>query len=128
MPEALYGASNPRETPDGVQRYGSVIGLRPELERRYRELHADAWDSVLTRLHACNIRNYSIFVAELDGKKYLFSYFEYVGEDFARDMRAMADDPQTRRWWQETEPCQIKLPGRAPGEVWSGLERVFYTA
>ena len=40
----------------------------------------------------------------------------------------MADDPATRRWWQETEPCLIKLPDRAPGQVWSGPERVFYTA
>ena len=126
--KASYGKTNPRQTSDGIQRYGSVIGLRPEMERRYRELHANAWDSVLTRLYACNIRNYSILVSELEGKKYLFSYFEYVGEDFAADMRAMADDPETRRWWQETEPCQIKLPNRAPGQVWSGLERVFYTA
>jgi L-rhamnose mutarotase len=31
---------------------------------------------------ACNIRNYSIY--NKDG--YLFSYFEYVGEHFDRDM------------------------------------------
>ena len=124
----IYGATNPEETPDGVQRYGSVIGLKPEMERRYRELHSDAWDSVLARLYSCNIRNYSIFVSRLEGKKYLFSYFEYVGDNFDADMKAMADDPETQRWWEETEPCQIKLPDRGPGEVWCGLERVFYTA
>lgn len=82
--KASYGKTNPRQTSDGIQRYGSVTGLRPEMERRYRELHANAWDSVLTRLYACNIRNYSILVSELEGKKYLFSYFEHIGEDSPR--------------------------------------------
>jgi hypothetical protein len=42
---------------------------------------------------ACNIRNYSIYLHRLpDGNHYLFSYFEYVGSDFAGDMAKMAAD------------------------------------
>ena len=40
-------------------------------------------------------------------------------------MRAIAADPQTRRWWQETDPCQIQLPTRQPGANWSDMEMVF---
>ena len=43
-------------------------------------------------------------------------------------MRAVAQDPQTRRWWRETDPCQIQLPGRQPGANWSDMGRVFFYA
>jgi len=127
-PEPVYGKTNP--APDqteamAVKRFGSVIGLEPEKERYYRELHANAWPGVLDRIKESNIRNYSIYVTEIDGKRYLFSYFEYVGKDFESDMLGMADDPETQRWWKETDPCQIQLPTRKPGANWSDMEVVF---
>jgi L-rhamnose mutarotase len=124
----VYGPSNPSpEEQEGtvIQRFGSVIGLSPHKEQVYRELHADAWPTVLERLRQSNISNYSIYVTELDGKKYLFSYFEYKGNDFEGDMRAIAQDPETRRWWKETDPCQVQLPTRKPGANWSDMEMVF---
>jgi L-rhamnose mutarotase len=62
---------------------------------------------------------------ELEGKKYLFSYFEYTGDDYEGDMRAVAEDPETQRWWKETDPCQIQLPTHKPGANWSDMEMVF---
>lgn len=130
-PLARYGATNP--TPDGedaspFRRFASVIGCKPELEQYYRDLHANVWPTVLDRIRKSNMRNYSIYVAELDGRRYLFSYFEYVGRDLVTDMKAIADDPETQRWWKETDPCQIPLPGRKPGAHWQELERVFCLA
>ena len=61
-----------------------------------------------------------------DGKHYLFSYFEYVGSDFAADMAAMAADPRTQEWWKITDPCQEPLPDRAEGEWWAAAEEVFH--
>jgi L-rhamnose mutarotase len=127
-PEPRYGPTNP--APDEaaamqVKRFGSVIGLDPDKEAYYRQLHAEAWPGVLARLRASNIRNYSIYVAELEGRRYLFSYFEYTGSDYEADMRAIAGDPETQRWWKETDPCQIQLPTRKPGANWTDMERVF---
>jgi len=83
---------------------------------------------VLAQIEKSNIRNYSIFLKQLpDGNHYLFSYFEYVGEDFAADMAAMAEDPRTQEWWAVCEPCQIPLANRADGEWWSDMEEVFHT-
>lgn len=124
--ESIYGVTNPRSSEDGVQRFGSVIGLKPEMEATYRELHANAWESVTTRLAQSHIHNYSIFISTIEGKKYLFSYFEYTGSDYEQDMRAVAQDPETQRWWRVTDPCQIQLPGRQPGANWSDMERVFF--
>ena len=126
--EPAHGPTNPSPESGAstrVERFGWVIGLKPEKEQYYRDLHADVWPAVLERLKQSNISNYSIYVTELDAKRYLFSYFEYRGDDFERDMRAMAEDPEVQRWWKETDPCQIQLPSRKPGAHWSEMERVF---
>ena len=70
-----------------MKRYGMVLGLREEKIDEYKRLHAAVWPGVLKKIAECNIRNFSIYLRKLpDGKHYLFSYFEYVGEDYDADM------------------------------------------
>jgi len=110
-----------------VTRYGSVIGLRPEKLEEYKELHANVWPGVLKKIKECNIRNYSIYLGELEeGKYYLFSYFEYTGDDFKADMAKMAADATTQKWWTFCEPCQSPIPTRKEGEWWADMEEVFH--
>lgn len=110
-----------------VKRYGSVIGVRPEKIEEYKRLHAAVWPDVLKIIEECNIRNYSIYLRELDdGKHYLFSYFEYTGDDFEADMAKMAADPTTQKWWGVCEPCQEPLPDRAGSAWWADMEEVFH--
>ncbi|WP_316845666.1 L-rhamnose mutarotase [Pedobacter psychrodurus] len=115
------------QEPTKVVRYGTVTGLKPEKIADYKKLHAAAWPAVLKKISDCNIRNYSIYLKEIDGKPYLFSYFEYTGKDFAADMKKMAADTTTQRWWKETAPMQVPLPdAAAKGETWSSMEEVFH--
>jgi len=107
-----------------MRRFGMVIRVRPERLDEYVRLHAAVWPEVLKMIGACNVRNYSIF--HKDG--YLFSYFEYHGTDFEADMRKMAADPITQRWWEVVKPCQEPLATRAPGEWWANMEEVFHCA
>ncbi len=110
-----------------VQRFGSVIGIQEEAIPEYKRLHADAWPGVLAQIEKCNIRNYSIYLGEIKpGEFYLFSYFEYVGEDFEADMAKMGEDETTQRWWKHTDPLQTPLETRAEGEWWMGMEEVFH--
>ena len=110
-----------------MKRYGTVIGLRAEKLDEYKQLHAAAWPGVLKMITACHIQNYSIYLRQLDdGQHYLFSYFEYVGDDFAADMAKMAADPTTQKWWASCKPCQQPLQNRAPEEWWSSMEEVFH--
>ncbi len=106
-----------------MQRFGQIIGVRPESLEKYREYHAAVWPGVLETIRKCNIRNYSIFLR--DGL--LFAYFEYHGEDFDADMQKMAADPVTREWWSIMEPMQKPLDNRAKGEWWANMEEVFHT-
>ena len=110
-----------------MRRYGSIIGLRADKLDEYKRLHAAVWPDVLEQIRNSNIRNYSIFLRRMpDGNCYLFSYFEYIGDDFEGDMAAMADDPRTLEWWAVCKPCQVPLPDRIEGEWWSDMEEVFH--
>lgn len=111
-----------------VQRYGMVLGLKEEKIEQYKRLHAAVWPGVLKTIKDCNIRNYSIYLHEIEpGKHYLFAYFEYTGDDFKADMQKMAADPVTQKWWELCEPCQIPLENRKEGEWWASMEEVFHT-
>lgn len=111
-----------------VQRFGRVVGLNRETMDQYVILHAHVWPEVLKQIRDSNIRNYSIFMGELDdGKLHLFSYFEYVGDNFEADMQAMANDPLTREWWKLTDPLQKRVKNTPPGDQWKALQEVFHT-
>ena len=105
-----------------MKRYGMVLRLRPEKYEEYKRLHAAVWPEVLDMISRCNIRNYSIY--HKDG--YLFSYFEYTGDDFDADMAKMAEDETTQRWWKITDPMQTPLESAAEGEWWAPAEMVFH--
>jgi L-rhamnose mutarotase len=126
----MYGPTNPTPTQAAqasVKYYGSMIELRPGMEEKYRKLHADVWPEVKAAITKAHIRNYNIFVAELDGKRYLFSFFEYTGTDSKVDFAGMAKDPTTRdKWWPVTNVCQIRLPGTPKGQQWLPLEQVMH--
>lgn len=105
-----------------MQRFASVIGIKPENREEYERLHADVWPDVLAQIATSNIRNYSIYrYGDL-----LFSYFEYVGDDFDADMSAMAQDPTTQKWWDVCKPLQAPLKDRAEGEWWASIPEVFH--
>jgi len=105
-----------------MQRKGSLIHLKPEAEAEYKHYHQAVWPEVLSKITECNIRNYSIFLR--DGM--LFSYFEYIGEDFKADMARMAADPKTQEWWIIMNPMQTPLENRAEGEWWASMPEVFH--
>lgn len=118
---ALLACRNP------VKRYGMITGLKPEGVEAYKKLHAAVWPGVLEKLKDCHIQNYSIYLQEMDGKYFLYSYFEYAGNDFESDMKKMAADSITRLWWKSTDPLQQPLPAAAAEKkIWTNMEEVFH--
>ena len=110
------------------KRFAWVTGLKPEKAEYYRQLHAHPWPAVNRKIKECHIQNYSIYEREIDGKLYLFSYLEYTGRDFDADMKKMAADPDTQRWWKETDPCQLPLPdAAAQKKIWSMAKEVYHS-
>lgn len=113
--------------PTQIQRHAWVTGLKPNKADYYRKLHANPWPSVNAKIKECNIRNFSIYEREIEGKTYLFAYLEYTGKDFAADMKKMGDDSETQRWWKETDPCQSPLPDSLKaGKIWSDTKELYH--
>jgi L-rhamnose mutarotase len=105
-----------------MQRFGQLIGLKPDQIEAYERLHAETWPEVLAMIAECHMHNYTIF---RHGTQ-LFAYFEYTGDDFEADMAKMAADPKTLEWWSITDLMQVPLEGREPGE-WTDMKEVFHT-
>lgn len=109
------------------KRYVWITRLKAEKAQYYRELHAHPWPAVNKMIKECHIQNFSIHEREIDGKLYLIAYLEYTGTDFDADMKKMAQDPETQRWWKETDPCQSPLPDAASqGKIWADTKEVYY--
>ena len=97
--------------------------IEPDRCAEYKRLHADVWPDVLKMITACNLRNYSIY--HKDGR--LFTYAEYVGEDFGADMAKMAGDPTTQEWWALVVPMFKDADEQtAAGDVWVDMEEIFH--
>lgn len=107
-----------------MERMGLMIGLNADRIDEYKELHTAVWPEVLDMIRACNITNYSIFLREPENL--LFAYWEYTGEDFEADMKLMAADPDTQRWWDICMPCQKPLESLGEDEWWATMEEVFH--
>ncbi len=105
-----------------MKRYASVLRMPPENLPRYSELHAAVWPGILAKITECNIRNYSIY----HRSGWLFSSFEYVGDDYDADMALMAADPLTQEWWDVCKPLQQPLEDRAEGEWWAPMDELFH--
>ncbi|MDD3194354.1 MAG: L-rhamnose mutarotase [Paludibacter sp.] len=104
-----------------MKKIGQMIRLKAEGEAEYVRLHAEPWPGVVDQIYRSNIRNYSIFKRGLN----LFACFEYVGDDFEKDMAAMAADKATQKWWEAVKPLMEPLDDRLPGEFWSDMEEIF---
>lgn len=110
-----------------MQRMSAVVGLDEAAIPEYVRIHEAVWPTVLKRVEACHIRNYSIYLHRMpDRKYYLFSYLEYHGTDWHGDMARMAADPETQRWWKITQPMQQPLADRPVGSWWSPMTEVFH--
>jgi L-rhamnose mutarotase len=108
-------------------RYGMVTGIKPDKIDYYKKLHAKPWPAVLNKIEECNIRNYSIYLQKINDGYFLFSYFEYVGNNLDKDMQKMAADTTTQRWWKETDPCQLPLPeALEQHKIWTAMPEVFH--
>jgi L-rhamnose mutarotase len=106
----------------GVKRVGMVTQLRPDKIEEYKRLHADSNAGVRDLLTKYHMRNFSIYLQQIDNKWYEFGYYEYTGQNFEADMATMAKEPRTIEWLKVCDPMQIPLPG---AKGWTEMERVY---
>lgn len=105
-----------------MKRCGEIIKIKPEGLEKYKAYHANPLPGVNEMIKECNIQNYSIY----QRGNYMFSYYEYVGEDFETDMARMAADPVIQEWWDLVKPLMQPLEDKKEGEFWSAMEEVYH--
>ena len=107
-----------------VKRVGMVIKIKPECIEEYKAVHADSNAGVRDLLIEANMRNFSIFLHQLDdGNWYEFGYYEYTGDDFEADMAKLDKHPRNIEWLKICDPMQIPLEGY---DSWAEMEQVYF--
>ncbi|PPQ66038.1 hypothetical protein CVT26_010794 [Gymnopilus dilepis] len=104
--------------------------LKPTHSAAYIQLHAHPWPGVLAALARAHITDYSIhYFAPLH---LLIAHFKYTGREgeYESDMRRIAEDEETRRWWALTDAMQESFVEGAVGSGgdvpwWKDLPEVF---
>lgn len=87
--------------------------LKPEAEAEYKALHANAWPGILAALQRHGIADYSIHY--YPPLRLLIANYKYTGEDYAKDMNAIGQDEETRKWWRLTDGMQESFNEGAEG-------------
>ncbi len=106
-----------------VKRVGMVIKIRPERLEEYLALHKDSEAGVRDLLIKYNLRNFSIFMTQLeDSNYYEFGYYEYWGNDFEGDMEKLDAEPRNKLWLELCDPMQIPLQGETS---WKEMKRIY---
>lgn len=109
---------------DRKQRFGIVIGIKPEAIEKYKALHADNEPGVRDLLERTHIHNFSIFMHTLDdGQTYLFGYYEYTGENYDADMARLDENPRNQQWLEMCGALQKPLKGET---FWANMERIYF--
>jgi len=106
-----------------VKRVGMVTQLRADKIAEYKRLHADSNPGVRDLLTKYHMRNFSIYLQQIDGKWYEFGYYEYTGTNFEADMAVMAKEPRNSAWLKMCDPMQKPLPG---SKGWTVMNRVYF--
>ena len=106
-----------------VKRVGMVIKIKPDKLEEYLALHSDSEAGVRDLLVKYNLRNFSIFMTQVeDGNYYEFGYYEYWGDDFEADMKLLEAEPRNKAWLEMCDPMQIPLEGE---KSWREMKTIY---
>lgn len=106
---------------------GQIGRIKPEYIETYCRLHekdiyTEEWKGIRQLIADCNIKNYHIFIED----DIVFACYEYVGEDYAADMRKMSENPLNKKWWGLTRACFTKYKKDSKEAFYSDMKQIFY--
>ena len=104
-----------------MKKIGQVCGITLENAEKYIEYHNNVPKEIRELIRECNIRNYRIFYRN----GLLFSYYDYIGENYEEDMRKMAENADNQKWWDLVKPIMSPLADRKKDEFWADMDLIF---
>jgi L-rhamnose mutarotase len=106
-----------------MRRVGMVIELKADQVEEYKRVHSGDDCTVRDLLQKHNLRRFSIYLTEIDGRFFEFAYLEHTGDDYDADMAALGAEPRNQAWLAVTDPMQLPLHG---GDSWTQMEEIFH--
>ena len=107
-----------------IKRVGMVIKIKEDKIEEYLKLHSDSVGGVRDLLKKYNLRNFSIFMTQLDdGNFYEFGYYEYWGLNYKKEMEELSKEPRNIEWLEICDPMQIPLKGESS---WKEMELIYF--
>lgn len=104
------------------RRFGEIIKIKPEELEEYKFHHAHPLPGVNEIIKDCNLSNYSIY----QRGEYMFTYYEYIGNNYEADMAKLEANPITQKWWDLVKPLMQPLEDKEDHEFWSSMEEIYH--
>ena len=95
-----------------ARRCAGMLKMKEGMYDQYVALHDNVWEEVMARMYGANMRNFVVYLHE--PSLTMFHHFEYIGDDFEKDMASVESDPIIRKWWSYCEPCQEPAQWEGP--------------
>jgi L-rhamnose mutarotase len=92
-----------------MKRIATLTKLKPGCGEAYKKIHDEIWEGVVQAAHEANMRNFTIF----RHGDYLFSYYEYIGDDFDADMAQKNALPISPKWQAATGALRELVDGES---------------
>lgn len=92
-----------------MKRIANITKLKPGMAEDYKALHDAIWEEIVAAGHQYGLRNFTMFRKD----DYIFSYYEYVGDDFAADMAEKAKCKNQAEWQVECGKFKTDIDGQA---------------
>ena len=105
-----------------MYRFGTITKIKNDKLEAYIDLHNHIPEEVVAAAAKYGLRNFSIFY--FDG--YLFSYFEYCGEDYSSDMEEKAKLPFMKQWKESCDQCFERIDGKEDYSII--LQEIFHNS
>jgi len=118
------GERNEGQLNPEMKRIGMVIKIDSSRISEYLSLHADSNPGVRDLLEKYHLRNFSIFMTQMDdGNYYEFGYYEYTGNNFEADIANLDAEPRNKAWLKVCDPMQIPLKGETS---WKKMKQIYF--
>ena len=92
-----------------MKRIANITKLKPGAVEDYRILHDKIWQEIVDAGHQYGLRNFTMFRYG----DYIFSYYEYIGDDFETDMKKKMKCKNQEEWQQECSRYKTDIKGMA---------------
>jgi|LakMenE18May11ns_1017448.scaffolds.fasta_scaffold9886823_2 L-rhamnose mutarotase len=106
-----------------LKRLGMMYEIRPECLNAYRMLHAEDNKAIRDLLLKYHMRNYSMFLKQIENRWLVFVYCEYVGRDFVSEMKSLNMDVRYQEW---QNAYRMMHDSSTNNQEWNVMEQIFF--